>query len=120
MSAARIAIDQPTRRLDTWVRPPGELLDDVPDVADRRIRYHPPIFHRIIIPRRASSAHHPMLDWPRGTTRNAARSGPNDDPTFPPTWKSDCARPCRPPEAILATRDDSGCNTDDPIPTRAA
>ena len=30
------------------------------------------------------------------------------DPTLPPTWKTDCASPCRPPEAIRATRDDSG------------
>ena len=68
----------------------------------------------------ATSEHQPMLDWPRGTTRNAASSGPNDEPMLPPTWNSDCARPCRPPEAIRATRDDSGWKIDDPIPIRPA
>ena len=29
-------------------------------------------------------------------------------PTFPPTWKSDWASPYLPPEAIRATREDSG------------
>ncbi len=30
------------------------------------------------------------------------------EPALPPTWNSDCANPCRPPEASLARRDDSG------------
>ena len=30
------------------------------------------------------------------------------EPTLPPTWNTDWAMPCRPPEAIRATRDDSG------------
>ena len=34
-----------------------------------------------------------MLDWPRGTTMNAASSGPEAEPRLPPTWNSDCARP---------------------------
>ena len=50
---------------------------------------------------------------------NAASSGPIDDPALPPTWNSDCASPCCPPEAMRATRDDSGWNTADPIPTIA-
>jgi len=61
-----------------------------------------------------------MLLCPRGTTTKAASSGPTADPELPPTWNSDCASPCRPPEAIRATRDDSGWNTDDPTPTSAA
>src|SRR4051794_38052121 len=58
-----------------------------------------------------------MLDCPLGTTMNAASNGPIADPAFPPTWKSDCAKPCRPPEATRAIREDSGWKTDDPTPT---
>ena len=61
-----------------------------------------------------------MLRWPCGITINAASSGPSDEPALPPTWNSDCARPCRPPDAMRATRDDSGWNTDEPQPTSAA
>ena len=43
-----------------------------------------------------------------GTTTNAASSGPIDEPRLPPTWNTDCASPCRPPDAMRATRDDSG------------
>ncbi len=67
----------------------------------------------------APSENSAMLRWPSGRTTNAARSGPTADPTFPPTWKNDCANPWRPPLAILATRDDSGWNTAEPIPTHA-
>ena len=49
-----------------------------------------------------------MLLCPRGATINAASSGPMADPVLPPTWNSDWANPCRPPEAMRATRDDSG------------
>ena len=38
-------------------------------------------------------------------------------PVLPPTWNTDCARPWRPPDAMRATRLDSGWNTDDPMPT---
>jgi len=38
----------------------------------------------------------------------AASSGPSDVPKFPPTWNSDWAKPCFPPEAIRATREASG------------
>ena len=61
-----------------------------------------------------------MLPWPRGTTMKAASSGPIAEPVLPPTWNSDWARPCRPPEAMRATRDDSGWKTDEPSPTSAA
>jgi hypothetical protein len=56
----------------------------------------------------------------RGTTMNAASSGPMADPVLPPTWNSDWADPCCPPEAMRATRDESGGNTDEPTPTSAA
>ena len=51
---------------------------------------------------------------------NAAVSGPSADPILPPTWNIACASPCRPPDAMRATREDSGWNTDDPVPTSAA
>ena len=43
-------------------------------------------------PRDAAAGH-------RGRTRNAAISGPSAEPTLPPTWNTDCAKPWRPPEA---------------------
>ena len=49
-----------------------------------------------------------MLAWPCGTTMKAASSGPNACPACPPTWNSDCAKPCRPPEAMRAMRVDFG------------
>ena len=66
-----------------------------------------------------------MLLCPRGTTINAASSGPMADPVLPPTWNSDWANsdwadPCNPPEAMRATRDELGGNTDEPTPTSAA
>ena len=51
---------------------------------------------------------------------NAASSGPIAEPTLPPTWNSDCASPWRPPDAMRATREDSGWNTDEPEPINAA
>ena len=50
----------------------------------------------------------------------AASTGPSDDPTLPPTWNSDCAKPWRPPEAMRATREASGWKTAEPTPTNAA
>ena len=41
-------------------------------------------------------------------------------PVLPPTWNTDCAKPCCPPEASRATRDDSGWKMADPMPTKAA
>src|SRR4051812_43829981 len=72
------------------------------------------------MPSSARSEHQAMLDWPRGATRNAPSSGPNDDPRLPPTWNSDCASPYRPPDAIRAMRDDSGWKIDDPTPISPA
>ncbi len=68
----------------------------------------------------ARSEHHTMLDWPRGTIRNAPINGPMADPTLPPTWNSAWASPCRPPEAIRAMRDASGWKMDDPTPSSPA
>ena len=50
----------------------------------------------------------------------AASSGPIAGPALPPTWKSDCARPCRPPEARRAMREDSGWKTAEPKPIMQA
>jgi hypothetical protein len=61
-----------------------------------------------------------MLRWPKGTITAAASSGPSAVPVLPPTWNSDCAMPCLPPEAMRATREDSGWKIDEPVPTRAA
>ena len=61
-----------------------------------------------------------MLCWPKGTTMAAASSGPSDEPTLPPTWKTDCANPCRPPEASRAMREDSGWKIDEPRPISPA
>ncbi len=68
----------------------------------------------------AATANQAMLDCPRGMMMNAASRGPQADPTFPPTWNSDCASPCCPPEASRAMREDSGWNTADPLPIMAA
>ena len=38
----------------------------------------------------------------------AASSGPSALPTLPPTWKTDWAKPWRPPDAMRATREDFG------------
>src|SRR4051812_439664 len=116
-----MASDQPIRRGDMSVR----ILTDESwrrpaDAGACRTWYQPPILHNTAIASSARIEHHAMLDWPRGRTRNAASSGPSEEPTLPPTWNSDWASPWRPPDAIRATRDDSGWNTDDPTPTRPA
>ena len=49
----------------------------------------------------------------------AAISGPAAEPALPPTWNSDCASPCLPPEAMRATREASGWNTEEPSPISA-
>ncbi len=72
------------------------------------------------MPTSASSANQATLDWPKGSTMNAAISGPIALPILPPTWNSDCAKPCRPPEASRATREASGWNTAEPKPIRQA
>jgi hypothetical protein len=68
----------------------------------------------------AARANQAMLPWPRGTTTKAASNGPEAEPTLPPTWKSDCAMPYRPPAAMRATREASGWNTAEPMPISAA
>ena len=60
------------------------------------------------MPTSATSENQAMLACPRGSTMKAASSGPIAEPTLPPTWNTDCARPCRPPEARRATREDFG------------
>ncbi|MOA25937.1 hypothetical protein D3C78_1466930 [compost metagenome] len=57
--------------------------------------------------------------WPNGMTMAAASSGPRAEPVLPPTWKVDCARPKRPPEASRAIREVSGWKVDEPMPTKA-
>src|SRR5256885_11203562 len=55
------------------------------------------------IPKKARRENHARLDCPLVST-NAAKSGPRAEPALPPTWKSDCAMPCCPPDAMRATR----------------
>lgn len=50
---------------------------------------------------------------------SAASSGPMALPPFPPTWNMDCARLFLPPEAVCATREASGWNTEEPQPMTA-
>jgi hypothetical protein len=82
--------------------------------------YQRPTENRISIARSATAENQAMLPCPNGTTMKAASSGPKAVPALPPTWNTDCASPCRPPDAMRATREDSGWKTEDPIPTRAA
>ena len=71
-------------------------------------RYQMPTPASTIIASNAKSENTARLFWPCGSTTQAASSGPKAAPALPPTWKIDCARPCRPPEAMRATRDASG------------
>ena len=68
---------------------------------------------------KAAAANQPTARWPWGSTMTAAKSGPMALPPLPPTWKMDCARLLRPPEAICATREASGWNTEEPHPIKA-
>ncbi len=81
--------------------------------------YHAPTLSSTMMASSAAAENHAMLCCPAGSTINAASNGPIDDPALPPTWNNDCASPCCPPDAMRATRDDSGWNTADPIPTIA-
>ena len=67
----------------------------------------------------AKMENHATLPFPRVVTMSAARSGPKEEPAFPPTWKIDWARPRLSPAAMCATREPSGWNTDEPRPTDA-
>src|SRR3954452_10578777 len=82
--------------------------------------YHPPTRHSTTMAIKAARENQATLRWPRGSTTKAAASGPTADPAFPPTWKTDWASPCCPPDAIRATRDDSGWKTALPSPTMPA
>ncbi len=67
----------------------------------------------------ANSPNQATWAWPNGITMAAASSGPKALPALPPTWKVDCARPKRPPEASRAIREVSGWKVDEPMPTSA-
>ena len=73
-----------------------------------RLLYQPPTCHNTEIASRAARENHATLLCPRGMMIHAAKSGPIALPVLPPTWKIDWASPCCPPEAMRATRDDSG------------
>ena len=83
-------------------------------------RYQLPTVTSTTIANSAAEENQAMLACPFGITISAARIGPIAEPTLPPTWNSDCARPCRPPEASRATREASGWNTAEPAPTIVA
>ena len=72
------------------------------------------------MPRRASKAIQARLPRPRGRMKKATTSGAIDWPRLPPTWKTDWARPNRPPEAMRARREDSGWKIEEPMPISAA
>ena len=72
------------------------------------------------MPSSAARPNQATLRWPNGTITAAASSGPIALPVLPPTWNTDCASPCRPPDAMRAMRDDSGWKIAEPMPTNAA
>src|SRR5580693_5643520 len=110
MSASSTAIDPrtcPEERLSAARETDGALR-----LAPRRASpwrlYQSPTQERIAVETSASSENAPSPCLPQRRTTIAAPTGPRADPTLPPTWNSDCASPGRPPEAMRATRDDSG------------
>jgi hypothetical protein len=78
--------------------------------------YQVPICHSTAMATSAASPNQAMAPCPCGMTTAAASSGPTALPVLPPTWKIDCASPGCPPEARRAMREDSGWNTDEPVP----
>jgi len=72
------------------------------------------------MPSSASRENQAREDWPWGTMISAASKGPREVPRLPPTWKSACAKPRRPPDAMKAMREASGWKTAEPSPTTAA
>src|ERR1700687_3351089 len=105
------------RRVNAGCFVPGETFARR---AERWLLYQRPTFHSTRMASSAASENQAMLDWPWGTTMKAASNGPEDDPIWPPTWNTDCAKPWRPPEAARAMREDSGWKTEEPIPPSAA
>ncbi len=76
--------------------------------ARRECEYHRPTSPRTPIASSAAPANQ-ETDWrPCGMMIQAASNGPIAAPPLPPTWKIDCAKPCRPPDASRAIREDSG------------
>src|SRR6185295_14670107 len=88
--------------------------------AGRWRAYQPPTCTSTTMAISAAPENHAMLDWPCGTTTNAASNGPDAEPMFPPTWKRDWASPYRPPAAMRATREASGWKIAEPIPINVA
>ncbi len=84
------------------------------------VAYHLLTCSSSTMPTSATRPNQATLSLPCGTITAAATRGPSALPVFPPTWNSDCARPCWPPEAMRAMRDDSGWKIDEPVPTSAA
>src|ERR1700704_6311439 len=115
-----MARESPTCFLGSDDRVGTRPIDERQAAGGLRFSYHRPTRNSRTMAASASSEHQARLDWPRGTTKYAASSGPSDDPKLPPTWNSDCASPCCPPDAMRATRDDSGWNTADPTPIKPA
>ena len=113
----RIVMANPTRLPDVAADIPRASWGREPVVL--RALYHILTHASSAMASMATNENHPMLRCPLGSTINAASSGPMEEPVFPPTENSDCASPCRPPEAMRAMRDASGWNTADPTPTRA-
>ena len=97
-----------------WV---GPRTAAAPAADARCLPYQPPTRQSTTIAISAARENQATLRCPRGSTTKAAASGPTAEPALPPTWKSDCASPCCPPEAIRATREDSGWKTALPNPT---
>ena len=83
-----------------------------------RLVYQRPTRIRMTMPRMAGRANQAMPFCPCGRTMKAASRGPMAEPVFPPTWKNDWAKPCLPPEAMRAIREDSGWKMAEPTPTR--
>src|SRR5260370_28459075 len=73
---------------------------------DLFLRNHVPIFASSTMASSARNENHAMFACP--LMNSNASKGPMAEPAFPPTWNSDWAMPCCPPEAMRATREDSG------------
>src|SRR3984893_14470827 len=111
--------DQATLRADTGLDTAGRVLAPLGRSRCRRL-YHAPTFASTAMASMAASANHARLACPCGMMIQAASNGPIALPALPPTWKMDCARPWRPPEARRAIREDSGWKIDEPAPINAA